>query len=513
MWRSPLTNMTSTERIAINTLAQHIRSIVNTLLVLYSTRLVLQALGVDDFGIYSLVGGVIMMLGFITNAMLVTTQRNLAYHYVNSDENGVRRMFSNCLVLHIALAALMSLVMLVLEPIIFGGSLLNIAPYRVPVARVVYEVMVLSVVLSMLAAPYRGAIFARERIVYVSLIDVLDGVMKLLLAIWLTCASGDRLLFYSWLMCGIMAFNLVAFAIYALKTFGECRVMPSRKHFDMSIQKQLVGFSGWTLYSTGCIIGRTQGVAVIFNRFFGTALNAAYGIAMQVVNAVQFVAQAVVNAMMPQIVMAEGRKDRKKMLEMSAMLSRYAFLLLSMAVVPLCVEIDSVLEVWLGHSIPPYTAMLCMGVLVAALVDQSTIGLGVANQAIGKIRNYSLTVNTMKVLTLPAVYIALLNGKGVLTATILYVAFELLCAIARIPFLKVTAGLDVRKFLRATLPYVAVPLLVEIAVSLLSAHLIDIRFRFILTVLICGIATLPAIYFFGITKEERTYIINKVKRK
>lgn len=314
MWRSPLTNMTSTERIAINTLAQHIRSIVNTLLVLYSTRLVLQALGVDDFGIYSLVGGVIMMLGFITNAMLVTTQRNLAYHYVNSDENGVRRMFSNCLVLHIALAALMSLVMLVLEPIIFGGSLLNIAPYRVPVARVVYEVMVLSVVLSMLAAPYRGAIFARERIVYVSLIDVLDGVMKLLLAIWLTCASGDRLLFYSWLMCGIMAFNLVAFAIYALKTFGECRVMPSRKHFDMSIQKQLVGFSGWTLYSTGCIIGRTQGVAVIFNRFFGTALNAAYGIAMQVVNAVQFVAQAVVNAMMPQIVMAEGRKDKRKCL-------------------------------------------------------------------------------------------------------------------------------------------------------------------------------------------------------
>lgn len=107
--------------------------------------------------------------------------------------------------------------------------------------------MVLSVVLSMLAAPYRGAIFARERIVYVSLVDVLDGVMKLLLAIWLTCASGDRLLLYSWTMCGIMAFNLVAFAIYALKTFGECRVLPARKHFDISIQKQLVGFSGWTL--------------------------------------------------------------------------------------------------------------------------------------------------------------------------------------------------------------------------------------------------------------------------
>ncbi len=508
-----MTKMTKTERIAINTLAQHVRSIVNTLLVLYSTRLVLQALGVDDYGIYSLVGGVIMMLGFITNAMLVTTQRNLAYQYVNSDANGVRRMFSNCLVLHIVLAVLMSLVMLVLEPVIFNGSVLNIATNRVPVARLVYDVMVLSVVLSLLAAPYRGAIFARERIVYISLVDVLDGVLKLLLAIWLTCVSGDRLLFYSWLMCGIMAFNLLAFAFYALKTFGECRVMPSKKHFDRNIQKQLVGFSGWTLYSTGCIIGRTQGMAVIFNRFFGTALNAAYGIAMQVVNAVQFVAQAVVNAMMPQIVMAEGRNDRKKMLEMSAMLSRYAFLLLSLAVVPLCVEIDSILEVWLGHSVPQYTPMLCMGVLIAALVDQSTIGLAVANQAIGRIRNYSLTVNTMKILTLPAVYVALLMGKGVFVAITLYVIFELLCATARIPFLKVTAGLNAGNFLRNTLPYVAVPLLVEIAVSLLSVHLIDIKFRFILTVFICGIATLPAIYFFGITKEERTYIINKVKGK
>ncbi len=505
--------MTNTERIAINTLAQHVRSIINTLLVLYSTRLVLQALGVDDFGIYSLVGGIIMMLGFITNAMLVTTQRNLAFHYVNSDADGVRRLFSNCLVLHIVLAVLMSLVMLVLEPVVFGGSLLNIAPHRVPTARLVYEVMILSLVFSMLAAPYRGAIFARERIVYISFIDILDGVLKLLLAIWLTCASGDRLLLYSWLMCGIMAFNLLAFALYAFYSFDECRVLPKKKHFDMKIQKQLVGFSGWTLYSTGCIIGRTQGMAVIFNRFFGTTVNAAYGIAMQVLNAVQFVAQAVVNAMMPQIVMAEGKKDRKRMLDMSAMLSRYAFLLLSLAVVPLCVEMNGVLEAWLGHSVPAYTPMLCVGVLVAALVDQSTIGLGVANQAIGRIRNYSVVINSIKVLTLPAVYVSLLLGKGVLAAITLYVAFELVCAVARIPFLKVTAGLDVRSFIGGTLPYVIVPLLAEIAVSLLVAHLFDMRYRFILTAFVCCIATLPAIYFFGITKEERTYIIDKVKRK
>jgi O-antigen/teichoic acid export membrane protein len=505
--------MTSTERIAINTLAQHVRSIINTLLVLYATRLVLQALGVDDFGIYSLVGGVITMLGFITNAMLVTTQRNLAYHYVNSDAAGVRRLFSNCLVLHIALAAVMALVMLIVEPLIFGGSLLNIAPHRMPVARLVYRVMVLSLVLSMLEAPYRGAVFARERIVFISIIDILDGVLKLLLAIWLTFASGDRLLLYSWLMCGIMAFNLLVFACYGFRTFDECRVLPKRSLFDVKIQKQLLGFSGWTLYSTGCVIGRTQGMAVIFNRFFGTTVNAAYGIAMQVLNAVQFVALAVGNAMMPQIVMAEGRNDRKRMLEMSTMLSRYSFLLLSLAVVPLCVEMDGVLEAWLGHSLPPYTTMLCVGVLVAALLDQPTKGLNVANQAIGRIRNYSVVINTIKVMTLPAVYLALTMGKGVLAAITLYVVFELTCAIARIPFLKVTAGLNVRSFLSGTLPYFIVPLLVETGVSLLVAHLFDFRFRFFLTVLLCCAAALPAIFFFGITADERRYIINKVRRK
>lgn len=505
--------MTDTKRIVLNTLAQHFRSVINTILVLYSTRLVLQALGVEDFGLYSLVGGVIMMLGFVTNAMLVTTQRNLAYSYTKSDNRSTLILFSNCIILHVALAILLAGMLLLIEPYIFVSSVLNILSHRMDAAKTVYEIMILSIVFSILSSPYRGAIFAREKIVYISIIDIVDGILKLLLAIWLTQAQCDRLLCYTWLMCGIIVFNLIAFALYAMKSFSECRALPSFKTFDLKIQKSLMGFSAWTLYSTGCIVGRTQGMAIIFNRFFGTAVNAAYGIAMQVQNAVQFVAQAAVNAMMPQIVKAEGRDDRQRMLDMSTMLSRYAFLLITMIVVPLCVEMNDVLLEWLGGNVPHYTSLMCIGVLIASAIDQTTVGLGVANQAIGRIRNYSLCINTIKLLTLPVAFVVLALGKGVVAAMFIYVLFELVCAISRIPFLKMTAGLKIKSYCADTLPYFIIPLIVEIFVSLSVVYCFHFRFRFVATVALCCIIALPTILFFGLKKHERNYVLNYINKK
>ena len=260
------------------------------------------------------------------------------------------------------------------------------------------------------------------------------------------------------------------------------------QYFNRKFIKDITGFAGWTVYSLGCIIARTQGTAVILNRFFGTIINSSYGIAHQMYSAILFVAQAVTNAMSPQIVKAEGCNERERMLLLSEHSSKYAFMLLSVVVIPLVFEMPLVLETWLGD-VPENAVLFCRFLLLTTLCDQLTIGLGIANQAIGRIRNYSICVNTIKVMTLPAFWLCLWLGYSLLWAMWIYMGFELLCAMIRLPFLKYTAGLSIRHFAKHVFVRVAFP---SVAISIacwLTVAFIHIPFRFLLT---GGIAVVAA---------------------
>ena len=295
--------MNSNQRIVVNTLAQHTRSVVNILLSLYSTRVVLQALGQSDYGVYSLVAGVVTMLGFLTNALVITTQRQLSFCHGRGNIAEVRKMFSNSLLLHIVFGLLLVAVLTAIEPFLFSGFLV-IESSRVEAASVVYHLVVLSLFVTFLTAPYRALFIARENIVYISVVDVLDGVFKLFAALWLLHCPFDRLISYAWIIVGIMVFNWGALFVWAQAHFEESLFLPRRSDINKDAMRELTGFAGWTVYSMGCIIGRNQGLAIIFNSFFGTLMNAAYGIAQHVFGSVMFVVQAISNAMSPQIVKA-----------------------------------------------------------------------------------------------------------------------------------------------------------------------------------------------------------------
>lgn len=494
--------MDASKRIVINTLAQHIRSVVNIGLSLYSTRLILQALGQVDFGVYSLVAGVVAMLGFLTNAMVVTTQRQLSFYHGRGAQADVRRMFSNSLLLHIVLGLFLSTILVFIEPLLFNGFLV-IEPSRTEAASVVYFLVILSLFITFLTAPYRAIFIARENIVYISVIDVIDGVLKLGFALWLLHCPFDRLIAYAWIMTGIMFFNFLALAIWAKKHFSETLFLPRRSDINKAAIKELTSFAGWTMYSLGCIIGRTQGVAIILNRFFGTVINASYGIAQQVSGAIHFVAQAITNAISPQIVKAESMGDRQRMLHLSELLSKYAFLLLAIIVVPLCFEMSTVLQIWLGN-VPSNAITLCQFTLIASLCDQTTIGLGIANQAIGRIRNYSLTINTIKVLTLPVLWCVLRAGYSIDIAMWCYVGFECLCAIGRLFFLKYTAGLSIQNFAKSVFARIAIPMLTMLATSWVIVTYSAIPLRFLLTGATTAMTAIATIWIFAMEPVERT---------
>ena len=503
--------MDTNKRIIINTLAQHIRAVVNILMSLFATRYILLALGNSDFGIFSLIGSTVAMLGFITQALVVTTQRHLSYCHGAKQANALRTVFANSLFVHIVFGLTLIVVLSLAEPLLFSGFL-EIDSDRIQVAEYVYFIVLAMLVLSILTSPFRALFIARENIVYISIIDILDGAIKLALSIVLLYVHTDKLLTYAWMMFSISMFNLLAFSVYAKRNFEETCLWPKRKDISRKAIGKILNFAGWTFYSTGCIIGRNQGMAIVLNSFFGTIINTAYGIASQISNAVQFVSQALINAMSPQIIKAEGNKDRQRMLSLSETACKYSFLLLSVIVIPTCYELPSLLRLWLG-SIPEYTILISRLILISALVDQVSVGLGIANQAIGNIRNYSLTINTIKVLTLPVTFLILYQGYDVQHAMWMYLAIEALCAAIRIPFLKYTAGLSIRDYTKRTLMRIAIPTVLLVGVGRVCTSFDMGCWRFLLTYVLSVLVGAIAIWATSMTEGERAIAMQIIKSK
>lgn len=502
--------MTAANRIIVNTLAQYTRLLFSVVISLYATRLILRALGQTDYGIYSLVAGVVVLLGFITNAMVITTQRHLSYGYgdeaqakeSNLGHDNVRRIFSNCLVLHIIIAAAVFAVMIVLERPLFAHVLV-IDDDRRTVAVLVYRFMAASLLLTFITAPYKALFIARENIVYTSAVEVADSLLRLLVAFALLQLHSDRLAAYGFLMMLVTVFNYGALAVYGSVRFRECLLLPRIADLDGAQMRRIVGFAGWTIYSMGCVLGRSQGLAVILNRFFGAIINSAYGIASQIFASVQFVAQAVVNAMSPQLIKAEGGGDRQRMLTLASLTSKYSLLLLALVVVPVSFEMPGILQLWLG-TVPEHTATLSVFILVTSLCDQTTIGLNVANQAIGRIRNFSLCINTIKLLTLVVVWLCLRRFCSVEAAMWCYLAIEIVCAAIRLPFLRYLAGLRIRRYLAAvllrSLPSIASMILVGWFFTTCVSLPVRFVFTFAVTVIVGGVV----IWLTALGKEEKT---------
>ena len=216
--------MQPAQRAIVNTSAQYVRTIINILLSLYSTRLVLDALGKGDFGIFQLVGGVVAMLGFLTNALVITTQRHLSYAHGRGDKDELRRVFANSLMLHLILGGFLVLILALSTPWIIG--FLEIDSGRIETAQKVFLITLATLFLSFLVAPFRALFIARENIIYISCIDVLDGVLKVAFVVLFLSLFPDRLLTYALLISSLMLFNLCAFSIYARIHYGETTLCP-----------------------------------------------------------------------------------------------------------------------------------------------------------------------------------------------------------------------------------------------------------------------------------------------
>lgn len=504
--------MTPNVRLMVNTLAQNIRTVANICLSLYSTRLVLEILGQSDYGIYMLVAGVVSFLSFFTTAMITTTQRHLAYSHGKENAELSKAVFENSYIINILIGIALSLALASITSWLFNGTTLNIEPDKCQEAEWVYLIVLLSVFFTFVTSPFKALFIAHENIVYISIIETLDGFLKVAMVFCLYLFDTHRIVVYACIISLVMLMNFLAFALYAQKKYEESCIIPNLGNWNSAILKDLFGFTSWTIYGSVCVFLRSQGIAIMLNRAYGTFINAAYGISNQILGSITFLSSAIINAFTPQIIKAEGAGNRTHMLDLSQKACKYCYLQLAAIAIPLIFEMDSILELWLGK-VPDNAAFFCRMFLVATVIDQITTGLNVTIQALGRIRNYTLIIYTIKLSTVVLVWLVLKSGFEIFAIMPVYIVIEALTTAIRLPYAAKTTGLNVNEFLHKVLWRIMMPTITVICVSYMIYRLPVFKTRFILTETVGVLVAMITIWLFSLNASEKKYIKSIVNKR
>lgn len=500
--------MNASSRLIVNTLAQYGRTIFNMVLSLYSSRLVLEYLGVDDYGIYALVAGVVSMLSFLTNSLVSATQRFLSVNQGLGCVDKLKEVFSNSIIIHVITGLFISIILACLTPFLFDGFL-NIPDNKTSVAKILYIQVIAMVYISFISSPFRALLVSRENIVYISLIDIIDGVLKVVLVLLLPLFA-DKLLAYGWIMFFIRAFNLLAFAGYCFPKYEEC-ILPRFKKFNFSYLKELSTFTGWIMYSSGIIAIRTQGMAIVLNKMYGTAINAAYGIGGQISGMISFVSSSFNTAIAPQLMASHGSGNKDKMWFLAEVESKFSFMLLAMLGIPTIFEMQTLLELWLTE-VPEYTKMFGCTFLAMNIIDMLSSGLGTANRAIGNIGKYTLLTFTPKLFIFPICLIGLNLGMSLIWVCIAMVLVETLSMLLRIYFMKDSTDFSAILFFKNVILRSLPPTIISSLICWTICLISNSNFRFLLTYFISIPIFILAVWFISLSKSEKEILRSLVKR-
>ena len=498
--------MNAANRVAANTLILYGRMLLTMGVTLYSTRLVLNALGSTDYGIYNLVAGIIVMLSFLNTAMATSSQRYLSFHQGRKDLQKQKEVFTNSFFLHIVIGVLIVIGLEVAGLFLFDGFL-NIPADRIESARIIYHYMAITVFFTVITVPFNGLLTAHENMLWVAFVNIVETLLKLGIALFLYTLSSDRLVVYGILTASIVVISFVLYSVFCFKKYPECTFKGVMKP-EAGFVKELAGFAGWNLFGALCGMGRNQGLALILNLFFGTVVNAAYGIANQVGSQLQFFSRTMLRALNPQIMKSEGAGDRERMLRLSMMASKFGFFLLSFFAIPIIFEMKGILMFWLKE-VPPNTVIFCQLILLGALANQLTIGLQSAMQAYGNIKWYQTIVGSVIILNLPLAYVLLkFFSVDAYIVLVSYVLIELLACFLRMVFVKYKLGLSFSIYIQKVYLKELLPILGCVLLNIVMISVFAFSYRFVVTAIVSGIIYIGLIYLFGLEPNERSLIKN-----
>ena len=503
------------KRIAKNTLLLYFRMLFMMAVSLYTSRVVLNALGVEDFGIYNVVGGVVAMFSMLSGSLSAAITRFITYELGVGNRENLKKIFSSAVTIQIGLAIL---IVLLAEAVgvWFLNVKMNIPEARMTAANWVFQFSILTFAINLISVPYNASIIAHERMSAFAYISILEAVGKLTIAFLIIVSPMDKLVFYAILMCAVALIVRFAYGVYCKRHFEECTY---RFIFDKDLLKRMFGFAGWNFIGATSAVLRDQGGNVVINLFCGPAANAARGIAFQVNNAISGFVTNFMTALNPQITKSYAAGDRDYMMTLIFQGARLSFYMLLLLSLPVLVNTHYILGIWL-KIVPDHAVLFVQLVLVFAMSESISHPLMsesishpliTAMLATGKIRNYQLVVGGLQLMNLPISYILLRMGMFPETVIVVAIVISQCCLAARLVMLRGMIGLSVRKYM--TKVYINVLVVTGIAAIipfLLAIKLEESFLNFVLLCLISLICTGIAIYYVGCNRVERQFILNKL---
>lgn len=375
--------MSTANRVIKNTGYLYVKMGITMFVSLYTTRLILNSLGASDFGIFNIVGGAIAMLGFLNAAMAGATQRFMSYAEGEGDKEKQTRIFNISVVLHLLISLLVGVALLIAGYFFFNG-ILNIPDDRIFAAKVIYGSLIVSTMFTVMTVPYDAVMNAHENMKYYAIVGIIESFLKLGVAFVVVYTLSDKLIVYGILMACIPLITMVIMRIYCHKHYVECVLAPKR-YWHRELIKELTGFAGWNLLGNAASLIGNNGNGILLNHFFGVAINAANGISLQLQGQLMVLTTNMQKALTPVIVKKEGENLREEMIQWSYVGCRFSFLLLAWIAIPVCIEAEYILRLWLKQ-VPEWTVLFLRLTIVRTLLELTTVSLSTSLAATAKVK-------------------------------------------------------------------------------------------------------------------------------
>lgn len=493
------------KRIAKNTLFLYFRTLVILLVSLYTSRIVLNVLGVDDYGIYNVVGGIILMFQFLNVGMIDASQRFITYELGRKNKQQLQKVFSSSLIIHLIIIFFV-LIFAETGGLWFLNHKMNIPNSRIIAANWVFQFSILTFIIKILSVPYNASIVAHEHMKVYAYVSILEVILQLAIVFLLKGSASDKLFLYAMLMSFVTLLISILYVLYCRKHFEECKF---RYNTDKSLLHKMLSFAGWSFLGNIGYSFKMQGINILINLFFGPAVNAARGVAFQVNAGIYNFVSNFQIAMKPQITKRYAAGETDSMMALVYNSSRYSFFLLLYLMLPVFIKTPYILHLWLGI-VPEYTVMFLRLVLIVTLINSMAGPMSTAIQAKGKIKIFQTIILGITLLDIPVSYIVLKWGYPPYAVMYVSIATEFIALIARIWLLNASISTNISNFIievigRNTL----VLILAAIIPTALSQYIPDTFTGLLFICIITFISTTIVLLTVGLKTAERSLIYKK----
>lgn len=492
-------------RLAKNTMFLYFRMIFIMAVTLYTSRVVLRVLGVEDFGIFNVVAGVVAMFGFLNSSMSATTQRFISFSLGRGDDN-LNKVFSTCVLTH-ALIALGVLVLVESVGLWFLYNKMIIPEVRMDAAFWVFQFSALSTVVTVMSIPFNADIIAHEKMSAFAYISIVEVCLKLLIVFLLDVGNIDKLVLYGLLLLLVQCGIFLTYMGYCLRHFKESRF---RFVYEKKLFSEVFSFAGWNLWGYLASILYTQGLNILLNVFFGPVVNAARGLANQVDGAIRLFASNFQMAINPQIVKTYAAKDLESMHKLVFRSSKFSFFLLLALSLPVMIEAPVILRLWLS-TVPDWTASFLRLMLVVVIVDSVANPLMTSAAATGRIKLYQSVLGGIQLLIVPVAYVVLRMGGEPNSVFVVHICICLIAFAVRLFIVRGMIGLSIKKYLMEVCVKSGV---VTVVATVLPLTLYFSMTNSLLSAIVVVFVSLGSVavsaYAIGLTKSERVFVSDKI---